>query len=190
MSLPTNKRARLQVQFWGHPISAGTGAIDYFVSSRWDWQCDSEHGTPQSHFNEQLVLFEVCKPVLWELLFVTSVLLIRLFRFVSQSLSFAFHRPPGPSMTARDAMRSRLSRLFSVLAAAPASKSPWEEHDLLDSDALGSHSSTNAIDPVVVVVPQAIMKFHPAFDEVLREVLRGYLSTRVPVLVAIVDHGE
>ena len=133
MSLPTNKRARLQVQFWGHPISAGTGAIDYFVSSRWDWQCDSEHGTPQSHFNEQLVLFEVCKPVLWELLFVTSVLLIRLFRFVSQSLSFAFHRPPGPSMTARDAMRSRLSRLFSVLAAAPASKSPWEEHDLLES---------------------------------------------------------
>jgi len=58
---------RAQVQFWGHPISAGTGAIDYFVSSQWDWQSDSEHGLPQSHFNEQLVLLEVscrCAPML------------------------------------------------------------------------------------------------------------------------------
>ena len=83
-------------------------------------------------------------------------------------------------------MLSRLSRLSSILAAVQTSPSPWDEVDVLSANVL---SATESVEPFVVVVPQAVMKFHPSFDKALYGVLHVFLAANVRILVVIVDHG-
>lgn len=165
--LLSRRLASVQVAFWGHPFSAGSSSIDYFVSSNGfqeEWST-ARMKKVDSEFYEQLVLMDT---------YSADVLADREYEVMNDGRGeknldsvFKQHHDLGSRAKYVEYVVSRGSDLFNR-----PSQYDWRG----DTNVDGLH---------IYTCLQSIMKMHPLFDEVLVQLLTEDSSAVVILLSSL-----
>jgi len=182
--LAFGRLAPAQALFWGHPSTSGLpDTVDYFVTSELfepraaGGTCygdpagaatlatasATEEGVGAGRYSEQHVLL--------------------------RTLGTSFRRPPAPPALPPAPRSLRSSGAPAAAAAAVAanttsSAAAWRRHFGIPCTVPGpanGSAAAAAVAPTVVLCPQTMQKFHPAFDAALR----GLLLRRTDVVVVM-----
>jgi hypothetical protein len=148
--LVSQRLAPLQVGFWGHPFSAGSPTIDYFISSdgfQESWHTAKTKAAVSTDYYEQVVLMDS---------FSANVLADKVYEDCSHIDDvFVQHHDLGSRAVYMEYVTSRGFDLFNR---------PYQHLDLGNETAIGQLHIYTCL--------QSIMKMHPLLDEILVGLLK------------------